>query len=164
MQKILHVIKRSGTKVRFNKNRIKNAMYQAAVAVGGRDKRPTEKLTKQVVDILEKKFSAKNPPHVEEIQDTVEKVLIKNGHDEVAKAYILYRHEQNQKRLAKNKKSSHPSENIPWHKLWKVLDRATTNDLHTIKSMNERIERGEFPHIVHESETLMKTKLILPRI
>lgn len=79
-------------------------------------------------------------------------MLIKNGHDEVAKAYILYRDEQNRKRQQKNKKSLKPSENIPWYKLWKTLDWATANNLHTIKSLNTRIKNGEFAHIVYESE------------
>ncbi|MEA2103699.1 MAG: ATP cone domain-containing protein [Candidatus Cloacimonadota bacterium] len=151
-QKISHVIKRNGTKVPFKPIRIKNAMYRAAVAVGGRDKKPTEGMTEQVVEILEAKFPNLESPHVENIQDIVEQVLIKNGHDEVAKAYILYRNEQNRRRKQKNEKSFHPSENIPWHKLWKVLNWASTNNLHTIKSLNKRIEKGEFSHIVYESE------------
>lgn len=153
MAEITHVIKRSGAKVRFNSIRIANAMYRAAIAVGGRDKKPAERMSKQVVKILESKFSENHPPHVEDIQDIVEQVLIKNGHDEVAKEYILYRNEQNRKREEKNKKSSHPSENIPWSKLWKVLDWATSHNLNTIAKMNARIENGEFPHIVHESES-----------
>jgi len=134
-------------------------MYRAAIAVGGRDKKPAERMSKQVVKILESKFSEDNPPHVEEIQDIVEQVLIKNGHDKVAKEFILYRNEQNRKREEKNKKLSHPSENIPWAKLWKVLDWATKNDINTIAKMNARIEKGEFPHIVHESESAYENEV-----
>jgi len=159
MAEITHVIKRSGAKVRFNPIRIANAMYRAAIAVGGRDKKPAERMSKQVVKILESKFSEDNPPHVEEIQDIVEQVLIKNGHDKVAKEFILYRNEQNRKREEKNKKLSHPSENIPWAKLWKVLDWATKNDINTIEKMNARIEKGEFPHIVHESESAYENEV-----
>ncbi|MFW5915246.1 MAG: anaerobic ribonucleoside-triphosphate reductase [Planctomycetota bacterium] len=39
---------------------------------------------------LEKNYSD-SPPHIEDIQDTVEKVLIEMGHARTAKAYILYR-------------------------------------------------------------------------
>ncbi|HEX37620.1 MAG TPA: response regulator SirA [Candidatus Cloacimonetes bacterium] len=153
MSKITHVIKRSGARVIFRPLRITNAIYRAAIAVGGRDKKQAERLTKQVVDIVEKKFSKENPPHVEEIQDIVEQVLIKNGHDKVAKAYILYRNEQNRKREERNVKLSHPSMTIPWSKLWEVLDWAVSHDLDTIAKMNSRIKKGEFPHIVHESES-----------
>jgi len=89
MAEITHVIKRSGAKVRFNPLRISNAIYRAAIAVGGRDRKPAEGLAKQVVEILKKNYSDDDPPHVEDIQDIVEQVLIKNGHDEVAKEYIL---------------------------------------------------------------------------
>jgi ribonucleoside-triphosphate reductase len=51
--------------------------------------------------IVEKKVG-KNIPDVEIIQDVVEEVLIKNGHDTVAKNYILYRKTREQQRKAKN--------------------------------------------------------------
>jgi len=159
MAEITHVIKRSGANVKFNPIRIANAIYRAAIAVGGRDKKQAELLAGQVEEIIKNKFSNVNPPHVEEIQDIVEQVLIKNGHDEVAKEYILYRNEQNRKRDERNQKLSHPSENIPWAKLWKVLDWATKNDLNTIAKMNARIENGEFPHIVHESESAYENEV-----
>ena len=54
--KITLVTKRSGTIVPFNQNRIINAIYRAAVAVGGRDKEKAEELAKQVVKILNEKF------------------------------------------------------------------------------------------------------------
>jgi len=169
MAEITHVIKRSGAKVYFKPLRITNAIYRAAIAVGGRDKKQAEQLTKQVVDIVEKEFSKENPPHVEEIQDIVEQVLIKNGHDKVAKAYILYRNEQNRKREERNVKLSHPSVTIPWSKLWEVLDWAVSHNLDTITKMNDRIKNGEFPHIVHESESAyendidMAAELLLER-
>jgi ribonucleoside-triphosphate reductase len=40
-------------------------------------------------------------PDVEKVQDTVEKILIKEGHDALAKAYILYREKRAQNRDAK---------------------------------------------------------------
>ena len=91
--KIIHVIKRSGAIVPFNKERIANAIYRAVVAVGGRDKDKTEELSEQVVKILNEKFSDKSIPTIEDVQDVVEKVLIENGHSTVAKEFILYREE-----------------------------------------------------------------------
>ena len=38
-------------------------------------------------------------PDVEKVQDTVEKILIKEGHDTLAKAYILYREKRAQESL-----------------------------------------------------------------
>ncbi len=44
----------------------------------------------------------KEIPDVEVIQDTVEQILIKEGHDKVAKAYILYRKQREQSRAEAN--------------------------------------------------------------
>jgi len=153
MSKISHVIKRSGAIVTFKKERISNAIFRAAVAVGGRDKKAADKLANEVVEILNKNYSQETIPCIENIQDIVEKVLIKNGHSQVAKAYIIYRNSNIQSRKEKVAKASSPSESIPWHKIWKILDWSISNDLHTIDALNNRVENGEFPHIVHESET-----------
>ena len=160
MQKFTYVIKRSGAIVPFNKNRIMNAIYRAAVAVGGRDKNKAEWLAGQVVKKLEEIYPEGYKPHIEEIQDVVEKILIKNGHDKVAKEYILYRNERNRKRKEKSKKASQPSENIPWSKLWKILNWAVEHNLNTIESLNKRIANGEFPHIVHESESAYEDEVV----
>lgn len=152
MSKISHVIKRSGAIVLFKKERISNAIFRAAVAVGGRDKKAADKLANEVVEILNNKYSHELTPCIEDIQDIVEKVLIKNGHSQVAKAYILYRNTNIQRRKEKVTKASSPSESIPWHKIWKILDWSISNNLHNVNALNSRIKNGEFPHIVHESE------------
>jgi uridine kinase len=151
--KITHVIKRSGAIVPFNKERIANAIYRAAVTVGGRDRNRAEELADQVVVDLEQQTAPGHMPHIEEIQDIVEKVLIENGHAKVAKEYILYRNERNRKRQLAIGKTSHPSENIPWAKIWHTLDWAVSRNLHTVEALNERVRLGEFSHIVHESES-----------
>ena len=153
MNKIKFIIKRSGAKVPFKPERIMNAIYRAAVSLGGRDKNTAEKLAKEVVEFLEKSAPENNIPNIEEIQDIVEKVLIKNGHAQVAKAYILYRNERNRKRRERFKRSSHPSENIPWPKIWRILDWAVSKNVHTIEALNRRIRKEEFPAIVNESES-----------
>jgi uridine kinase len=152
MGKITHVVKRSGAIVPFNKDRISNAIYRAAVAVGGRDKDRAEFLATQVVEILEKRCPHGHTPHIEEIQDIVEEVLIENGHSQVAKEYILYRDEQARKRREQAERASRPSGNIPWAKIWHILNWTISHNLHNIDSLNERLRGGEFPHIVHESE------------
>jgi len=99
---ISRVIKRTGAVVPFNPDRITNAIYRAAVAVGGRDRATAEALTGQVVAILEETIPPDQYPTVEQIQDVVEKVLIENGHAKVAKAYILYREERARSPLAQD--------------------------------------------------------------
>lgn len=152
MGKITRVVKRTGAIVPFNPDRITNAIYRAAVEVGGRDKTTAETLSKQVVDLLEKNTPEGQPPHIEEIQDLVEKVLIENGHSKVAKAYILYRDERARHRKQQEAQSSRPSENIPWAKLWHVLDWSVAHGVNTVAGLNSRLDAGEFPQIITESE------------
>lgn len=159
MSKFKYVIKRSGAVVPFNPDRIANVIYRAAVSVGGRDKEKAAELAIQVVALMERTFEEGYKPHVEEIQDLIEKVLIENGHAKVAKEFILYREEAAQRRRENSRHFSKPNELIPWKKVWRSLDWAAAHNLHTVESVNERIKKGEFPHIVHESETFYETQL-----
>lgn len=96
------VIKRDGRRVPFDRKRIENAIYAAARAVGnGESRQWAETLSWAVTGILEERFGREErPPHVEEIQDIVEEVLIKSGHPQIAKAYILYRQKRAEARAA----------------------------------------------------------------
>jgi len=98
---IRKVQKRDGTIVDFDKDRITNAIFKAALAVGGKDRKTAERLSDEVVKVLEQKYAGKIPT-VEEIQDVVEKVLIERGHAKTAKAYILYRKQHEAIREAKS--------------------------------------------------------------
>ncbi len=152
MAKIDLVTKRDGQVVPFRQERITNAIYRAAVAVGGRDKEIARQLSDQVVSILEARYTDKIPG-VEEIQDVVEKVLIENGHAKVAKAYILYRDERNRRRRGEKSTLGLDQENIPWAKLWSVLDWAVDHRLNTVELLNERIRSGQINDLIMESET-----------
>lgn len=155
MGKIKSVIKRSGAVVPFTPDRITNAIYRAAVEVGGRDRELASALSKQVVEILEQNPDPQYLPFIEEIQDVVEKVLIENGHAKVAKAYILYRNERANHRKQQETLSSHshqPSPNIPWAKIWHTLDWAVTHGLNTVEGLNQRIRAGDYSQIITESE------------
>jgi len=152
MTTITHVVKRTGAVVPFTMARITNAIYRAAVAVGGRDRATAEALAGQIVALLEAITPAGHIPTVEEIQDLVEKVLIENGHARTAKAYILYRDERARARRARAERSAQPSTTIPWAKLWETLDWAVAHDLHTVARLNDRIAHGEFAEIVRETD------------
>lgn len=152
MPKITKVVKRSGAVVDFTAERITNAIYRAAVAVGGRDRATAVELTEQVVDILEASTPAGYTPTVEEIQDIVEKVLIENGHATVAKAYILYRAESARQREQQDARQDRSICRIPWAKTWYSLDWAVAHGVNTVAGLNERIARGEYPELVQESE------------
>ncbi|MEM1530028.1 MAG: vitamin B12-dependent ribonucleotide reductase, partial [Candidatus Bathyarchaeia archaeon] len=94
--------KRDGRIVEFDPTKITNAIHKAIVAVKGEDGELAARLSAQVVAIVEEEFKGRIPS-VEDVQNIVERVLIKNGYDAVAKAYILYRQKRaelrEQKRL-----------------------------------------------------------------
>ena len=93
------VRKRDGRIVNFDVNRIESAIFKAAQSVGGKDRETASNLAWRAVSELEKRLSHKEKgyiPAVEEVQDSVERVLIHAGYADTAKAYILYR-EQHRK-------------------------------------------------------------------
>ena len=94
------VVKRDGTVVGFDRQLIENAIYAAARAVGDGVGRPwAETLSWAVAAMLEQRINGSGRIlHVEEIQDTVEEVLVKSGSPKIAKAYILYRQQRAQAR------------------------------------------------------------------
>jgi uridine kinase len=152
MSPFQQVVKRTGAVVPFKKERISNAIYRAAVAVGGRDRETAERLSDHVVAVLEQETAPGEIPTVEQIQDIVERVLIKNGHARTAKAYILYRDERARLREERARRYARGAGTVPWRKLWEALDWAVSHDLHTVERLNARVERGEFPDIVRESD------------
>jgi len=86
-----YVRKRDGKLEPFDQERITNAIWKAAKAVGGKDREQAKRVSDQVMAELRNRFGEDGCPTVEEIQDLVEKQLIENGHAQTAKAYILYR-------------------------------------------------------------------------
>ena len=90
---ITKIRKRDGREVPFNIEKIANAIFKAASAVGGKDYNSSLLLAEEVVEYLEKNLNNK-VPSVEEIQDAVEKILIERGHARTAKEFILYRAER----------------------------------------------------------------------
>ena len=97
-----HVKKRDGKIVEFNINKIINAMAKAFDAM---DKHTHDSvlqlLALQVTSDFDKKIE-NNTIAVEDIQDSVEKVLSNAGYADVAKAYILYRRQREKLRETQN--------------------------------------------------------------
>jgi len=100
MTKITQVKKRNGEIVSFDELKIKEALFKALTASGEGDGKLAERLTKKVVDLLQRRFKEGEIPHVEQIQDIVEEVLILENLVKAAKAYILYREQRRRIREA----------------------------------------------------------------
>jgi ribonucleoside-triphosphate reductase len=96
------VRKRNGRVVDFDKEKVTEAIWKAAQSVGGKDRKIAEKLASKVVSVIEFQMGDKEVPTVEAVQDVVERVLIKSGYADTAKAYILYRQQHTKIRETKS--------------------------------------------------------------
>ena len=91
LNKIAEVKKRDGTLVDFDQNQIQESIFKALTSSGQGDGKKAKRLSDKVVKILNRRFKKGEIPHVEQIQDVIEEVLILEGLVETAKAYILYK-------------------------------------------------------------------------
>ena len=92
------VLKRDGKTVKFELSKITDAIRSAFDA-------QEKQYVPEIIDFLGLKVTADFAPKikdgligVEDIQDSVEKVLVQAGYDDVAKAYILYRRQHDKLR------------------------------------------------------------------
>ncbi|QLH11630.1 adenosylcobalamin-dependent ribonucleoside-diphosphate reductase [Nitrosarchaeum sp. AC2] len=101
---INEIRKRSGAITAFNQNKISNAIYKALAATSKADRALADQLANKVVQkLVEQGFTNSRAPSVEDIQDIVESTLIDCGNSDIAKAYIVYRHERRKLRDEKMK-------------------------------------------------------------
>ncbi len=94
---IKKIIKRDGQEDVFEKSKITAAIAKAGKATGEFRDTVAEALTKQVIGCITGKLGSA-VPHVEDIQDAVEKVLMRSQYKQTAKAYILYREQHTEMR------------------------------------------------------------------
>ena len=101
---INEIRKRSGAVRAFNENKISNAIFMALSATSKADRGLADQLANKVVQkLVEQGFTNTRSPSVEDIQDIVESTLIDSGNSDIAKAYIVYRHERRKLRDEKMK-------------------------------------------------------------
>ncbi|RLF63901.1 MAG: ribonucleoside triphosphate reductase [Thermoplasmata archaeon] len=82
--------KRDGRTVKFNAEKITDAIAKAGKATGEFDRNIAEKLTLKVLNLAQQSIAGKIPT-VEKIQDIVEEILLSSPYKKTAKAYIIYR-------------------------------------------------------------------------
>ncbi|HQB64143.1 MAG TPA: ribonucleoside triphosphate reductase, partial [Sedimentibacter sp.] len=99
---IQYICKRDGCIAPFDSDKITDAIFKAAKAVGGTSRETAEVVCKSVVDILNIVYKDGRIPTVENVQNLVEKMLIERGHAKVAKAYIIYREQHRRIRESKD--------------------------------------------------------------
>jgi len=98
-----YIRKRDGRILPFDPEKITDAIFKAAKAVGGSNRETAQSVCDSVVGILDiLHYKEGRTPTVENVQDLVEKMLIERGHARVAKAYILYREQHRKIREGKD--------------------------------------------------------------
>lgn len=150
----MKVQKRNGNIVDFDRDRIQKAVEKAALSQNQHDLSFVIPLTDEVVQQLEQQFApSEDVPSVEQIQDMVEQALMKASLFEVAKAYILYREQQKEKReeelLDKMKK-----------KEMKVIKRNGSEEVFSTKKLKEAIARAieGYEEVIDAGEVAEATK------
>ncbi len=99
------IIRRNGAVVPFEPNKIAVAMMKAFLAVHGTQgaasasvREVVEVLTQQVIRALVRSRPGGGTFHIEDVQDHAELGLMRGGHHEIARAYVLYRERRAQER------------------------------------------------------------------
>ncbi len=99
------IIRRNGAVVGFEPRKIAVALMKAFLAVHGTQgaasasvRETVEQLTESVVRALLRSRPGGGTFHIEDVQDQVELGLMRSGHHEVARAYVLYRERRAQER------------------------------------------------------------------
>ncbi|WP_087865258.1 ribonucleoside-diphosphate reductase subunit alpha, partial [Comamonas thiooxydans] len=104
------IIRRSGDVVAFAPQKIAVALTKAFLAVRGAQgaasasvRDTVNELTEGVVRALVRSRPDGGTFHIEDVQDQVELGLMRAGHQDVARAYVLYRERRNQERAEQKK-------------------------------------------------------------
>ncbi|RQP23245.1 ribonucleoside-diphosphate reductase subunit alpha [Piscinibacter terrae] len=111
------IIRRNGAVVSFEPNKIAVALMKAFLAVHGTQgaasasvRETVDGLTEMVVRALLRSRPGGGTFHIEDVQDQVELGLMRGGHHEVARAYVLYRERRSQERLRQGAAPVAPAE------------------------------------------------------
>ncbi|MDP9896960.1 ribonucleoside-diphosphate reductase alpha chain [Variovorax boronicumulans] len=99
------IIRRNGAVVPFEPNKIAIAMMKAFLAVHGTQgaasasvRETVDVLTQGVIRAMVRSRPGGGTFHIEDVQDQVELGLMRGGHHEIARAYVLYRERRTQER------------------------------------------------------------------
>jgi ribonucleoside-diphosphate reductase alpha chain len=134
------IIRRNGGVVPFEPNKIAVAMMKAFLAVHGTQgaasasvRETVDGLTQAVIRALMRSRPSGGTFHIEDVQDQVELGLMRDGHHEIARAYVLYREKRTQERARQ------PQTQMPDAPLLHVMDggKKIALDVRTLQALIE---------------------------
>lgn len=142
----LRTIKRNGTVVPYDENKISIALTKAFLAVEGgsaaastRVHEVVKQLTHSITETFKRRLPAGGIIHIEDIQDQVELALMRAGEHKVARNYVLYREQHRQIRET--------------NQLQQQVEVVVTPVLHVTLSDGQRVplDKIRLETIVHEA-------------
>lgn len=139
----MKVIKRDGRKVKFNKNKIVEAIQNAFIEIDGQTSETSTSIASSIAEFVEKKDKDMS---VEEIQDIVENKLMTSRRKDVAKAYILYREQRN---IARERKSE---------LILTIAEKLTASN---IQNQNANVDEASFGGRMGEANSALMRKYAL---
>jgi uridine kinase len=145
------IIKRNGTPVAYDRDRIATAIFNAAASIGGKDRSESERLAAIVEERLCVMYGDASPT-VEDVQDLVETVLVEENHTNTSRAYITYRSRRAQRRESRADLAASTFNNIPYKKIYDVLCWNLNHGCESIESLNRIIAAGQFPQLIDSCE------------
>jgi ribonucleoside-diphosphate reductase alpha chain len=134
------IIRRNGAVVPFEPNKIAVAMMKAFLAVHGTQgaasasvRQTVDELTQAVMRAMMRSRPGGGTFHIEDVQDQVELGLMRGGHHEIARAYVLYREKRTQERARQ------PQAQAPVTPLIHVMDggQKVALDMHKLQALIE---------------------------
>ena len=139
------IIRRNGAVVPFEPSKIAIALMKAFLAVHGTQgaasasvRETVDTLTQSVVRAMVRSRPSGGTFHIEDVQDAVELGLMRGGHHEIARAYVLYRERRSQERTKQGEQDA------PAAPALHVLDRGerVALDLDELKGLIESACEG----------------------
>ncbi len=148
---LTRIVKRNGTTVVFDQERIVNAIFKAALSIGGEDREIARKVSDKVVESLNENFTDDDPPTVEDVQDTVIDTLNKLDFHKTARAYADYRSEHT--RLREEKEAQIVvNDTIPYKLLWQVYTWNVDHGCDSVVKLNQQVRDNTIGGLIHEAE------------
>lgn len=141
------IVKRNGTVVAYARDRITNAIQKAIASTGKNVEGLADTLSSQVEEALTKTYGTSSIPTVEDIQDVVERVLMQAGHTDIARNYIIYRHDRAMARATRAQRFE-VTDNVPYRKLYEILRWNVDHGCDTVDGLNSIIRSKHLPELV----------------
>ncbi len=151
-QPIESIVKRDGTLVPYDRDRIATAIFKAGASVGNESREEAERLAAEVENALAATYAApQSVPTVEDIQDVVESILLAKGHPRTARAYIIYRHRRAE---AREKRLTYfdTIDNVPFKKIYEVLCWNIDHGCESVNSLNRTVAEGDLSALIHATD------------